>query len=218
MNYAVSNKKRIETNLSLYNVDNVSKIPEIQEKRRKTFESKRTTLLFYQEPRINIIKGSELKIFRLDKQYADEWLNIYHPFKAPRGDVLSLGLVDNEQTYCIMTFKKSRDKQYIAELSRMWMLPTYNVIDGYDILSSEASNFGISSIISYVNMSFENYKDYESIGMKHIRDIQRTKWWIKDDIKMSDASRRQYKLKQEDMISSGFLPVYDCGQRVYVFE
>ena len=65
-------------------------------------------------------------------------------------------------------------------------------------------------------MSFENYKDYESIGMNYVRDIQRTKWWIKGDEKMSDASRRQYKLKQEDMTTEGYLPVYDCGIRVYV--
>lgn len=218
MNCRLSNKKRIQTNLSTYGVDNVSKIPEIQKKRRETFESKRRTVLFYQEPRINIIQGFNLDIFRLDKAYCDSWLNMYHPFGSPRGNVLSLGLIKDDTCYCVMTFKKSRDKNYSAELSRMWMLPTYNVIDGYDILSEEASKFGISSIISYVNMSFENYKDYESIGMKYVRDIQRTKWWIKDNKKISDASRRQYKFKQEDMLNAGYLPVYDCGQRVYVFE
>ena len=218
MNYRLSNEKRIQTNLSTYGVDNVSKIPEIQNKRRETFESKRRTILFYQEPRINNIQGCSLDVFRLEKSYSDNWLNTYHPFGSPRGNVLSLGLVKDNTCYCIMTFKKSRNKNYSAELSRMWMLPTYNVIDGYDILSEEASKFGVSSIIAYVNMSFENYLDYESIGMKYVRNIQITKWWIKDDIKMSDSSRRQYKLKQEDMLNDGYLPAYDCGQRVYVFD
>ena len=213
-----TNEKRVETNLQRYKVPNVSLISEVQEKRRETFESKRRTVLFYQEPRINNIEGSSLSVFRLEKSYSDNWLNTYHPFGAPRGNVLSLGLVKDDQTYCIMTFKKSRDKNFTAELSRLWMLPTYNVIDGYDILSLEASKFGIDSIIAYVNMSFENYRDYESIGMKYVRDIQRTKWWMKDDKKISDASRRQYKLKQADMLHEGYLPVYDCGQRVYVFE
>lgn len=218
MNNNVIQEKRKQTLLSTYGVDNVSKIPEVQEKRRETFESKRRTILFYQEPRIKNIQGSDLDIYKLNKEYANNWLDTYHPFKAPRGNVLCLGLVKDDVTYCILTFKKSRNPQYSAELSRMWMLPTYNIIDGYDILSEEASKFGVSSIISYVNMSFENYKDYESIGMKHIRDIQRTKWWVKDNDRISDASRRQYKLKQEDMINNGWLPVYDCGQRVYVFE
>ena len=193
MSYILSNEKRKQTLLSIYGVDNISKIPEIQDKRRTTFESKRRTILFYQEPRINNIEGFALDVYRLDKSYADTWLNTYHPFKAPRGNVLSLGLVKDDTCYCIMTFKKSRNENYSAELSRMWMLPTYNVIGGYDKLSAEASSFGISSVIAYVNMSFENFNDYESIGMKHIRDIQRTKWWIKDQDKMSDASRRQRK-------------------------
>jgi hypothetical protein len=218
MDYKLANKKRIETNLSKYNVDNVSKLPEVQQKRRITFENKRRTLFFYQEPRIHKLDSSNLKIYRLSKSYSDKWLETYHPFGSPKGNVLSLGLVDDNNCYCIMTFKKSRDKNYSSELSRMWMLPTYQIVSGYDILSSEASKFGVSSIISYVNMSFENYKDYESIGMKYVRDIQRTKWWIKDDIKISDSSRRQYKLKQEDMLDNGYLPVYDCGQRVYVFD
>lgn len=213
-----TNEKRKQTLLSTYGVDNVSKLSEVQDKRRETFESKRRTVLFYQEPRINNIEGSSLSVFRLEKSYSDNWLNTYHPFGAPRGNVLSLGLVKGDQTYCIMTFKKSRDKNFTAELSRLWMLPTYNVIDGYDILSSEASKFGVDSIIAYVNMSFENYKDYESIGMKHVRDIQKTKWWIRGDERISDASRRQYKLKQADMLHENYLPVYDCGQRVYVFE
>ena len=210
-------EKQRKTNLERYGVDNVSKLQSIQDKRAATFASKRTTIMFYQDPRVNVLDGNTLACYRLDKSFSDDWLNIYHPFKAPRGNILCLGLIDNTTCYCMMTFKKSRSKHYSAELSRMWMLPTYNIIQGYDILSSEASKLGVSSIISYVNMSFENYKDYESIGMKYIRDIQRTKWWIKGDDKMSDASRRQYKLKQEDMLNDGYLPVYDCGQRVYVF-
>lgn len=211
-----NNEKRIKTCLHKYKVENVAQLPEIQEKRRHTFESKRTTILFYQEPRTNVIDGQDLTVYRLKKDVADDWLNTHHPFKAPRGNVLCLGLVKDDVIYAVMTFKKSRDSQYAAELSRLWTLPTYQITGGYDILSAEATAFGLYNIVAYVNMSFENYMDYESIGMQHIRDIQRTKWWVKDDEKMSDASRRQYKLKQEDMLNLGYLPVYDCGIRVYV--
>lgn len=213
-----NNEKRVKTNLLRYKVENVSQIPEVQEKRRKTYAAKRTTIMFYQEPRINVIDGHDLTLYRLNKDVADEWLNKYHPFGAPRGNVLCLGLVKDDIIYAIMTFKKSRDSHYVAELSRLWMLPTYQIVGGYDILSAEASALGLYNIFAYVNMSFENYLDYESIGMKHIRDMQRTKWWIRGGEKMSDASRRQYKLKQEDMISKGYLPVHDCGVRVYVVD
>lgn len=192
--------------------------PEVQAKRRKTFESKRTALIFYQEPRVNKIDGHSLSVIRVDKRVADKWLELYHPFGAPRGNVLCLGLADDSQIYCMMTFKKSRNPAHNVELSRMWMLPKYHVIDGYDILSSAAVNFGVSNVVAYVNMSFENCLDYESIGMKYKRSIQPTRWWITPDHRMSDASRRQRMLSTEFMLSNGWLPVHDCGQHVYVFD
>ena len=212
-----NNEKRIKTNLLKYKVENVAQLPDVQAKRQKTFETKRTTLVFYQEPRINIIDGYDLTIYRIDKDVADTWLNKYHPFKAPRGNVLCLGLVKDDTIYAIMTFKKSRDPNYVAELSRLWMLPTYQVTHGYDILSSEASALGLYNIVAYVNMSFENHLDYQSIGMKYVRDIQRTKWWIKADNKISDASRRQKHLTANEMIFKGYIPVYDSGTKVYAY-
>ena len=213
-----SNEKRIKTLTTLYKVRNVAQLPEIQEKRRQAFEEKRTTVIYYQEPRVNNISADELELYRLEKSVADEWLNEYHPFQAPRGNVLSLGLVRDDTIYSIMTFKKSRDKQYVAELSRLEMLPTYDVIGGYDKLSSFASELGLYNIIAYVNLSFENVADYESIGMKYVRDIQRTKWWVRGTTKMSDASRRQKHLTDNEMVFQGYIPVYDCGTHVYVVD
>lgn len=167
---------------------------------------------------MNKIDGHSLSVIRVDKRVADKWLELYHPFGTPRGNVLCLGLADNSQIYCMMTFKKSRNVAYYVELSRMWMLPKYDVVDGYDILSSAAVDFGVSNVVAYVNMSFENCLDYESIGMKYKRSIQPTRWWITPDHRMSDASRRQRMLSTEFMLSNGWLPVYDCGQHVYVFD
>lgn len=213
-----SEEKKTTTLLSKYGVSNVALLPEVQEKRRKTFEDKKTIVLFYQPPRVNKIFAKDLDIYRIDKNIADEWLNKYHPFRAPKGNVLCLGLTDGSEIYCMMTFKKSRNKQYFAEISRMWMLPTYNVVNGYDVLSAYASELGVYNIVAYVNMSFENYKDYELIGMKYIRDIQPTKWWICGDERISDASRRQKKLTENELVFKGYVPVYDCGQRVYVWN
>lgn len=211
------NKQRLQTVRNLYNVDNVSQLPDVQEKRRATFAAKRDTLLFYQEPRVNKIQASNLQVYKLDVEYANQWLNEYHPFKAPRGTVLALGLCDDSQTYCVMTFKKSRNKNYVAELSRLWMLPTYDVIDGYQVLSQYASEFGLYNIVAYVNLSFENVDDYKSIGMQYLRTNQRTKWWYKNNEIVSDASRRQKGLSHNDMIFRGYKFAYDCGIEVYEF-
>ena len=211
-----SKEKKVATTIERYGVDNVAKLDWVQEKRRETFESKKDVLIFYQEPRIHNVNGNDLDLYVLNKDVCDKWLNMYHPFKSARGNILCLGLVSGDMIYCVMTFKKSRNKNYFAELSRLWMLPTYNVIGGYDRLSSFASELGIYNLVAYVNMSFENYLDYEAIGMKYVRDIQRTKWWINNYDKISDASRRQSKIKQDDLIREGWRPVYDCGSRVYI--
>ena len=211
-----SDEKKISTNLERYGVDNVSKLEWVQKKRRQTFESKKDVLVFYQDPRIHKVNSDDLDLYVLNRSICDEWLNKYHPFGAARGNVLSLGLVSGDTIYCVMTFKKSRNKQYFAELSRLWMLPTYNVVGGYDKLSTYASQLGVYNIVAYVNMSFENFLDYESIGMKHVRDIQNTKWWIKGTQRMSDASRRQKHLTENELIFNGFVALYDCGSRVYV--
>ncbi len=214
----ITNERRKKTVENRYNVDNVSKLQWVQNKRKMSFEAKKDILIFYQEPKVHIVDGNTLDIYRLNINIANEWLDKYHPFRSTKGNVLALGLVKNNQIYCLMTFKKSRNKNYDAELSRMWMLPTYNIKHGYDILSQEASNFGINNIIAYVNMSFENYKDYESIGMKHIRTNQKTLWWIRKDERISDASRRQKQFSRGLRLNSGYLPVDDCGQRVYAFK
>ena len=211
-------EKRIQTCLQKYNVENVAQLQSVQLKRKQTFDDKKDILIFYQEPKVHIVDGNTLDVYRLNINIANEWLDKYHPFRSPKGNVLAIGLVKNDQIFCIMTFKKSRNKNYDAELSRMWMLPTYNIKHGYDILSQEASNFGINNIVAYVNMSFENYKDYESIGMKYIRDNQKTLWWMKNNERISDASRRQKQFSREYMLNSGYVPLYDCGQRVYAFK
>lgn len=211
-------EKRIQTCLQKYSVENVAQLQSVQLKRKQTFNDKKDILIFYQEPRIHVINGHSLDVYRLDINIANTWLDEYHPFGSPRGNVLALGLVKNDQIFCIMTFKKSRNKKYDAELSRMWMLPTYDIKYGYDILSQEASNFGIDNIVAYVNMSFENFTDYESIGMKYIRDNQKTLWWIRKNERISDASRRQKQFSREYMLNSGYVPLYDCGQRVYAFK
>lgn len=206
-----------QTLLDKYGVENPNQITSAKARRKRTFQIKKNTLLFYQEPRVNKIQASDLQVYKLDVEYANQWLNEYHPFKAPKGTVLALGLCDESQTYCIMTFKKSRNKNYVAELSRLWMLPTYDVVDGYQVLSQYASELGLYNIVAYVNLSFENVDDYKSIGMKYVRTNQRTKWWLRNNEIIPDASRRQKGLSHNDMIFNGYGFAYDLGVAVYTY-
>lgn len=215
-----SHNKRRSTVLSKYGVDNVAKLVQIQNKRRATFDKHRPTLKIQSDlsdKDVNVIDGHSLSIYRLNKQIADEWLNRYHPRKAPKGNILCLGLVADDTIYCMMTFKKSRDPQYVAELSRMWTLPTYNVLDGYDILSKTATEFGLYNIVAYVYSSFENPKDYEAIGMSFVQFMQKTKWWIKGDQMMSDSSRRQKRIDPQLLLDQDWCIMYDDNKMMYEF-
>lgn len=205
------------TLINRYGVENPNQIESAKEKRKLTFQLKEDTLLFYQEPRIITINAKDLQVYRLDLDYTKDWLNKYHPFKAPKGIVLAFGLCDASQTYCIMVFKKSRNKNYVAELCRLWMLPTYDIVDGYQVLSKQASEFGIYNIVAYVNLSFENVNDYKSIGMKYTRKNPRTKWWFRNNEIISDASVRQKGLSHNEMVFKGYSFAYDYGTEVYEF-
>lgn len=212
-----SNEIRRQTVLHTYGVDNIAKLPEIQARRAATYDRKRV-ILSYEKPAIHhTVDGYALQLYRLNKDVANSWLDQYHPLKHCPGTAIALGLVKDDIIYCMMTFKKSRNKRYVAELSRMWMLPEYHVIGGYARLSQEASNFGIYNIVAYVNVLFEDVKDYKAIGMKYVSDIQRTKWWVKGRDMISDASRRQAKKSKQDMLDAGYESKYDCGQKVYVY-
>ena len=221
VNYTLQSKelsaKVKRTLINRYGVENPNQIESAKEKRKLTFQLKEDTLLFYQEPRTITINAKDLQVYRLDLDYTKDWLNKYHPFKAPKGIVLAFGLCDASQTYCIMVFKKSRNKNYVAELCRLWMLPTYDIVDGYQVLSKQASEFGIYNIVAYVNLSFENVNDYKSIGMKYIRKNPRTKWWFRNNEIISDASVRQKGLSHNEMVFKGYSFAYDYGTEVYEF-
>lgn len=209
---------RKHTCIERYNVDNVAKLFDVQQRRADSFAAKRNMLPFIKPVVEHETDASELVLYRINKSTSDAWLDTYHPLKHCPGTVLALGLIKDDTIYCMMTFKKSRNKQYVAELSRMWMLPGHNVVGGYSVLSEAASDFGIYNIVAYVNVLFEDEQDYINIGMTYTRDIQRTKWWVKNDDMISDASRRQSKRSIQSMIDDGYIAQYDCGQKVYVYD
>lgn len=242
MSEEIKNKSK-ETMMKKYGVDNAMKVkefvnksvntqkekyggvlafnqPNIKENRKITDDNKISCLSdYYKKPESHtIINGEDLKIYRLNKDVSDNWMNEYYPLKAARGTVLAIGLVEDNTIYCMMTFKKSRDKRYYSELSRMYMLPGYHVKNGFSILSKFASDYGLYNIVAYVNFCFDNFEDYEEIGMKLIRDNQRKKWWWNGVDFISDNSRRQSNWTESDMINLGYSSYHDLGTAVYEFK
>ena len=167
--------------------------------------------------------ATEFQVYKLSNEATKEFLTKYHILGSHRGQVLSLGLVKDDTIYQIMTFCKSKyDKNYYAQLCRWCMLPGYEIVGGYDKLSSYASEqFGVDKVIAYVDRSKFDGSELEEIGMKLIRVSPPRKIWsrgkefINDSLVISGKSKYH---SEDELINDGWLPVYDCGQLVYATE
>ena len=132
-----------------------------------------------------------------------------------------------------MTFGNSRfDKNYYTELMRLCTVPGVQVIGGASRLFHFATHeYGLHSIISYCDRSKFTGTVYEKMGMKFKRITPPQEIWSKSTqhITANLLRARGYDQlfktnygkgtsNEELMLQNGWLPVYDCGQKVYVFE
>lgn len=174
-----------------------------------------------------------MTVYKLRNDVTDEFLSKYHLQGSCRGQLLCLGLTLDDELYQVMTFGKSRyDKNHYVELLRLCTKPGYTVVGGASKLFSYAtSEFGLYDIISYCDISKFRGDVYEKIGMKLLRTTPPQEIWSKGDQKITANLLRQRGYDQlfntsygkgtsNDllMLEHGWLPVYDCGQKVYFYE
>ena len=180
------------------------------------------------------IGARKCKIYKLNSKTTDEFLNKYHLQGTCKGQVLSLGLVYEDKLLEIMTFGKSRyNKNYDIELLRLCTHPDYVVTGGASKLFKFAvQQYELNSIISYCDASKFSGSVYTNIGMKFLRNTPPQEIWSDCNYgKITANLLRQRGFDQlfgtnygkgtdnnELMIEHGWLPVYDCGQKVFVYE
>jgi len=114
------------------------------------------------------LDSAELTVYKLNLDYAREFLeeNDIVPFYKHTSS--ALGLVNESKIYQIMTFSKPRyNKIYDYEIIRCCTRNGFQVKGGVDKLSSAASMYlGIFNCITYQDLSKQfNYHYYEQIGM-----------------------------------------------------
>ena len=212
-------EKMKKTCLERYGVEYVNQLPEFKQKRLQTFIDKHPVIT-YEKPKIeHTLDASELKIYRINKSVANEWLKENCKTGIVRSNILFLGLVKDDVIYTMMAFKKPMNKSYFAELSKMSMKKGYYVTNGYDVLSKYASDLGIYNIVAYVHPSLEDPEEYEKIGMKLVeKRSQRHKLWYKDDKYIYDMSVKKRNIPEEVMLKYGWSCAYDLGTLVYEFK
>ena len=177
--------------------------------------------------------GRNMTIYKLKLPIVNEFLNKYHLQGTCRGQLLCLGLVRDNELYQVMTFGKSRyDKSHTIELLRLCTKSGYRVVGGASKLFKYATEyFGLDDIISYCDLSKFNGDVYNRLGMKKIRTSPPQEVWSKNNQKVTANLLRQRGYDQlfgtnygkgtsneELMLTHGWLPVYDCGQAVYLYQ
>lgn len=179
------------------------------------------TLIEMYLPR-NKLDASELEVFRLNVESCNEFLMKNDNRPVPKNQSLCLGLVKDQQIYQVMTFGRSKHQsKYMYQIYRTCTKLDYEIIGGWDVLSSEASKvFGVTSCIAYADVSKPMYKHvYEDIGMNlQKRNPPNLLWSKNKEVKWDRFESSHDPDAHEHLISDKWLPVYDCGTDVYIFE
>lgn len=173
----------------------------------------------------------QLKI--IDVNTAKSFERKYHLQGSCNGQTVCLGLYYNDELIQIMTFGKPRySHKYEWELLRLCTKTGIRVKGGSQRLFKRfVTMYHPKSIISYCDLSKFQGTTYSKLGFEldHISDP--AKVWSKGHNKVTDNLLRQRGYDQlfgtdygkgtsneELMLEHSWLPVYDCGQSVYVWK
>lgn len=176
-------------------------------------------------------------IKQISRSEAEQFLNKHHLQNYARCSI-RFGLYYEDQLVACMTFGKPRyNKNYEWELIRYCSIK--NIIGGSEKLFKYFINiYNPSSIISYCDKSKFIGNTYNKLGFKYKYSSAPTCHWYNIKIKqhITDALLRKEGFSRlinkcdakednletndnkELILKAGFLPVYDCGQAVYVWE
>ena len=164
----------------------------------------------------------------------NEFLNEHHLQNTCKNQSIRYGLYYNNELVQIMTFGKPRyNKKYEYELLRLCSNSKFNIVGGSNKLFKHfVANHNPFNIISYCDNSKFSGNVYSSLGMKEISLTQPVgNWYNFDGVYVSDSLLRQRGFDQlfktdfgkgtsneELMKLHGFVQVYNCGQKVFVYN
>lgn len=149
------------------------------------------------------------------------------------GQILCYGLYFKGELVQVMTFGRPRyTKKYDFELLRLCSKIGVEVVGGASKLFKKfLKDNSDKNVISYCDASKFSGKVYEQIGMTFSYRTEPTKVWSKGSDKITDNLLRQRGYDQlfgtnygkgtsneQLMLDNGWLPVYDCGQKVFVYK
>ena len=176
----------------------------------------------------NILHLNENKIYarkcmirEVDVAEKNRFLNENH-IQGKDSASIKLGLYYNDELVSLMTFCYPRfSKKYNWELSRFCSKHNYNVIGG----ASKLFKYFVDNymkdgevIVSYSDIAKTTGKIYKTLNFEFVNDAEPNYiWWKSDD---DYKTRYQCQMVNERIImeSNGYIKIYDCGNKVWVFR
>ena len=174
-----------------------------------------------------------LEIRSVEQADVKEFLNLYHLQSSVYGIKNSYGLYLDDELIELMVFGYPRyNKNYEWELLRLCTRSGYKVVGGAERLFKHfVKTITPKSVISYCDIAKFDGSVYERLGMTLIRKNPPAKVWSLGGERITDSLLRQRGFDQlfhtnygkgtsneELMLDHGWLPVYDCGQQVWVWR
>lgn len=188
-------------------------------------EEKRIRILNHLD---NILHLNENKIYarkcmirEVDVAEKNSFLNENH-IQGKDNSTIKLGLYYNDELVSLMTFCYPRfSKKYNWELSRFCSKHNYNVIGG----ASKLFKYFVDNymkdgevVVSYSDIAKTTGKIYNTLNFEFVNDAEPNYiWWKSDD---DYKTRYQCQMVNERVImeSNGYIKIYDCGNKVWVFR
>ena len=184
-----------------------------------------------------------MQIKEITKQETNQFLNLYHLQDSCYGNSVNLGLYLNDKLIQVITFGKPRyNKNYQWELLRLCTHSDYYVVGGAERLFKHfVKTQNPESIISYCDISKFTGDVYTKLGFILNKITEPQKIWSKyrdyNQNHITDNLLRQRGFDQligsklnppeiygkgtdneQLMLEHGWLPVFDCGQKVFAWQ
>lgn len=181
----------------------------------------------------NKIYARYCEVHSLDTVTADIFTSKNHLSGSCKGQFENYGLYYGGELVMVMTFGSPRyNKKYDFELLRLCSKSDMNIVGGASKLFRRfIQNNPGKSVISYCDASKFKGDVYEKLGMKYLYTSEPNVVWSKGKKYVTSNLLRQRGYDQlfgtsygkgtsneELMIENGWLPVCDCGQKVYVYK
>lgn len=178
------------------------------------------------------IFARKCSIQQLDRKTAEIFTAQYHLQGSCRGQNIVYGLYYKGELVQLVSFGSPRyNKKYDFELLRLCTSTGVEVVGGPSRLFNKfQQDFPGKSVLSYCDYAKFSGKVYNAIGMTLSHTTPPAKIWSKGSRYITDNYLRQRGYDQifktnygkgtsneQLMLDNGWAPVYDCGQKVFVY-